>query len=311
MSLNTNLPEIIECIPNFSEGKRRQVVSKIEAAILGIAGVKLMRSEMDSDHNRAVMSIIGPPESVVNAVFKAVATARDLIDLTTHRGVHPRIGATDVIPIVPIAGVSLDDCIKWARELGQMIVKNLQIPVYFYEEAATSPDRRNLANIRTGGFEALSQEESIKGRMPDLGGPGIHPTAGAVAIGVRKPLIAFNINLNTDNINIAKKIARTIRERDGGLPAIKALGLRLKGKNIVQVSMNLTDYKTTSLAQVFERVEQEAEKYQVEILESELIGLIDLEAVLSSMSHRFKIKSFDRSRILDLHIQSLITDQSR
>jgi glutamate formiminotransferase/formiminotetrahydrofolate cyclodeaminase len=287
------MSKIVECIPNFSEGKRPEVVDEIVKAITSVEGIVLLDKEMNSDHNRAVISFIGEPHQVLEAAFCGCKKATELIDLNVHKGEHPRIGATDVIPFVPIANVTMEECVYLAKELGKRIADELNIPVYLYEEAATRPDRIDLANIRKGEFEGL--KEAIKAdpnRVPDFGKPELHPTAGAVVVGARFPLIAYNINLNTTDLSIAKKIAQAIRFRDGGFRYVKALGFEIKEKNCVQVSINMTNYIKTPLYRVFETVKREAERYGVSIKESEIVGLTPQKALVDTAMYYLQLNEF-------------------
>ncbi|HEY44995.1 MAG TPA: glutamate formimidoyltransferase, partial [Anaerolineae bacterium] len=255
-------PKIIECIPNFSEGRNAEVIDAIQTAIADVAGVHVLDRHSDEDHNRTVITFVGSPEAVPQAAFSAIEIAAELINLDQHRGEHPRIGATDVVPFVPISGVTMDECIEMARTLGKRVGDELSIPVYLYENAATRPDRKNLENIRRGEYEKL--KESIRDdpdRAPDYG-PACLGTAGATVIGARPPLIAYNVYLTTDDVSIAKNIARTVRQSSGGLPHVKALGMLVEGR--AQVSMNLTDHTQTPVAQVVEAIRREAEHHGVE-----------------------------------------------
>ena len=235
----------------------------------------MLDTQLDADHNRSVITFVASPEQIVDAAFRAVATATELIDLRQHKGEHPRIGATDVLPFVPMRGVTMDECVALAHAAGERIARELSIPVYFYERAALRPDRVNLAKVRGRGFEELREQISTDPeRAPDLGPPHVHETAGAIAVGARPFLVAFNINLRTDDISIARKIARLIRARDGGLPGVKALGFELKSRGLVQVSMNLVDLEATELAETFEAVRKQAEFYGVEIAGTEIVGLV-------------------------------------
>ncbi|MEO0079542.1 MAG: glutamate formimidoyltransferase [candidate division WOR-3 bacterium] len=291
---------IVECIPNFSEGRRPEVIEKIVATIRSVSGVSLLDQEMDPDHNRAVITFVGEPEAVFAAAFRAVKVASELIDLTRHQGEHPRIGATDVVPFVPIAGVTVEECIELARRLGKKIAEELSIPVYLYELAATRPDRQDLANIRKGEFEGL--REAIRNdpdRAPDFGRPEVHPTAGATVVGVRPPLIAYNINLATTNLKIAERIARAIRFRDGGFRYVKALGFEVREKGCVQVSINMTDYTKTPLYRVFETVKREAERWGVNVLESEIVGLVPQAALNACARYYLQLNSFKSDQILE------------
>lgn len=295
--------KIVECVPNFSEGKRKDVVDKIVSAILSVPNVFLLDVEMNPDHNRSVITFIGEPESCLEAAFRATKVARDLIDLTQHKGEHPRIGATDVIPFVPISGITMEECVELARKLGKRIADELEIPVYLYEQAATRPDRVDLANIRKGEFEGLREEiEKNPERAPDFGKPKIHPTAGATVVGARFPLVAYNINLNTTDLNIAKNIAKAIRFKDGGLRYVKALGFEIKEKNCVQVSINMTNYLQTPLYRVFEMVKREAERYGVMVKESEIVGLVPLKALLDTAIYYLQLDTFKENQILELRL---------
>ncbi|HYL78644.1 MAG TPA: glutamate formimidoyltransferase [Bryobacteraceae bacterium] len=264
--------QLIECVPNFSEGRDAAVVLAIEQAIGSVPGVLLLQRDMDPDHNRSVITFAGPAEAVGEAALRGVATAAERIDLRRHSGVHPRIGAADVVPFVPLEGATLDDCAKLAREVGKQAWERIGVPVYFYEAAASSPERSPLENVRRGGFEhpALA---------PDLGGPQLHPTAGACAIGARKLLVAFNVNLNSLDLAIAKSIARKIRASSGGLPFVKAMGVPLASRGLVQVSMNLTNFEATPLSSVMAAVRAEASADGVSIAGTEIVGLAPRKAL--------------------------------
>ena len=257
---------LIECVPNFSEGRDAKNVEAIEHAIRAVSGVMLLRSEMDPDHNRSVITFAGAPEAVAEGALRGIAAAVERIDLRRHQGVHPRIGAADVVPFVPLQGTTLEDCAAIAHRVGETVWKKLGVPVYFYEAAATNPERAPLENIRRGEL------------APDLGGPALHPTAGASAIGARKILIAFNVNLATQNLSIAQAIARKIRASSGGLPFVKALGVPLLSQNLVQVSMNLTDFEQTSPRQVYQAISQEAFARGITIAATQIVGLIPKKA---------------------------------
>lgn len=294
--------KIVECVPNFSEGRRPEVIDQIAKVISAVKGVVFLDKEMDANHNRSVLTFIGPPEGVGLAAFRAAEKAAKLIDMTTHKGEHPRIGATDVVPFVPIQEVAMADCVAIAREVGKSIGEKLRIPVYLYEEAATRPERRNLANVRKGEFEGLRDELGVNPeRKPDFGPDKIHPTAGATVVGAREILVAYNINLRSDNLEIAKRIARTIRESSGGLPYVKALGVMLErsASKIAQVTMNLTNYKVTPVKKVFDVVRAEASKYKVEILESELIGLAPQDAFKEASPQELLITNFNPKQIIE------------
>jgi glutamate formiminotransferase len=296
-----HMNKTVECVPNFSEGRRVEVVDQIVSAIRS-AGVKLLDREMDPNHNRAVVTFAGEPNTVEEAAFRGVETAARLIDLDQHHGEHPRIGATDVLPFVPISGVTMDDCIRIARRVGERIGRELAVPVYLYERAATRPERRDLAYIRRGEYEALKIEiESNPDREPDFG-PKRVGKAGATVVGARPFLIAYNVNLATKDLKVAKEIARVTREKGGGLPSVKALGFELADKGIVQVSMNLTDYHVTGLLGAFNYVRAEAEKRGVAVAGSELIGLVPLEALTQLVGEALTLNGFNSEQIVEMQL---------
>lgn len=297
------MPTIVECVPNFSEGRRKEVVDKIVYSIRSVPGIKVLDVEMDPDHNRSVVTFTGNKDNVQEAAFRGARAAVELIDLTKHKGEHPRMGALDVLPFVPISGVTIEDCVEIANKTAARISKNLKVPIYLYEAAAKKPDRVNLENVRKGQFEGL-REAILKddSRYPDYGPRMLHPTAGATAIGARMPLIAFNVNLKSKDLNVAKDIAKKIRASNGGLPKLKALGFDLPAKGLVQVSMNLTDYTATPLSKVFEAVKKEAEDRGIEIEESEVIGLIPLDAVCDLAAKYLKIGNFTSNQVLERRI---------
>ncbi|MCX7994468.1 MAG: glutamate formimidoyltransferase [candidate division WOR-3 bacterium] len=300
------MKQIVECVPNFSEGRDKTKIDEI-VKVIEATGVQILDVEMNPDHNRAVLTFIGEPEQVLEAAFNATKKAAELIDLTKHKGEHPRIGATDVIPFVPISNISTEECVELARRLGKRIAEELDIPVYLYEAAATRPERENLANIRKGEFEGLSKEiETNPDRYPDFGKPKIHPTAGATVVGARFPLIAYNINLNTNDINIAKNIAKAIRFRDGGFRYAKALGFELKEEGIVQVSINMTNYLGTPLYRVFEMVKLEAQRYGVTIRESEIVGLVPEKALIDTAIFYLQLNRFKENQILEYHLRGIV-----
>jgi glutamate formiminotransferase len=274
---------LIECVPNFSEGRDARKVEAIAASIASVPGVSVLDLTLDPDHNRSVITFAGPAEGVGEAAIRAVARAVELIDLNSQAGVHPRIGAADVVPFVPVQGISLQACAGLATIVGEQIWRRLGVPVYLYEAAARRPDRVNLENIRRGGFEKLRDLVGADPlRHPDFGDAELHPTAGATVVGARKFLIAFNINLKTDDVAIARDIAAAIRSSSGGLPCVKAIGVRLESRGLAQVSMNLTDFERTPVHQVFAGVRDQAAAYGVEIASSELIGLIPAKALEGS-----------------------------
>ncbi len=293
-------PKIVECIPNFSEGKDQSVVDQILKAIKD-SGCKILDASSDPSHNRSVVTFIGTLETVEQAAFAATKKASELIDMENHHGEHPRIGATDVIPFVPIQGVTMEECVELAKRVGQRIGTELSIPVYLYAKAATTPKRVRLPSIRKGEYEGLKQAvKTDPDRKPDFGPSELHPKAGATAVGARPPLIAYNVNLNTTDVKIARSIARRIRESSGGLPHVQAKGITMEDTGLAQVTMNLLDYKTTPIELVFSKIEEEAANKGVEITDSEIIGLIPLDALLDVAFARLKLKDFSRQRILDL-----------
>ena len=298
---------IIECVPNFSEGRNRRIVDQIIAAILTVPGLCLMDMEMDADHNRSVVTFVGEKETVGEGALRAIGKAAELIDLTHHQGSHPRIGATDVVPFIPVRNVTLDECVAIARHVGEEAARRYGIPIYLYEAAATRPDRVQLENIRKGQFEGLREEIGKSAeRHPDFGLPKIHPTAGATVVGARKFLIAYNINLDTSIVAVAKAIAKSIRQSGGGLPYVKAMGVDLKSRGLAQVSMNLTDYEQTSISKVFDEVKLEAERLGVGISGSEVVGLIPQAALDAAAEHYLQIENFRPEMIFENRLQSLL-----
>ena len=301
--------KLIECIPNFSEARRPEVVDQIVSAITSIDEVHLLDRSSDLDHNRTVLTFTGAPHAVEEAAYRAIKTAAELIDLDKHTGEHPRMGATDVCPFVPLDDVSMEECVAIAKRLGQRIGDELGIPVYLYEEAATRPDRVNLAAIRKGEYEGLKEEiASNPDRTPDFGPAKLGP-AGATVIGARNYLIAFNVYLTTEDVEIAKKIAKTIRHSSGGLRYVKALGLLVEGR--AQVSMNLTDYRKTPIALVVETIRREAQRYGVGIHHSELVGLIPQEALVDSAVWYTQLDAFDKQQILESRLYAAASNQTR
>ena len=300
---------LVECVPNFSEGRRGEVVDTIVAALTSVPNVYLLGREMDADHNRAVITIVGSPESIGEAALRGVEVAARLIDLNKHSGEHPRMGAADVIPFVPIRGISLEECVEIAKSVGRQIAERFQIPVYLYEAAATRPERRNLENIRRGQFEGIRNEIATNpDRAPDFGEPRIHPTAGATVVGARKALIAYNINLNTPDVAIAKEIAKRVRFSSGGLPYVKAMGLLLKDRNQAQVSMNLTDFEQTPVKLVFKTVRAAAERAGVGIAGSEIVGLIPQKALEQVAESYLKVENFAPDMILENRLADVISE---
>jgi len=284
---------IIECVPNFSEGYNLSVLSALQNAAEKIADVALLDIHADTDHNRSVFTIAGSPQGIAEAAFVMAAKAVECIDLTQHHGEHPRMGAVDVIPFIPIKNATMADCVMLAREVGKRIAHELSVPVFLYEAAATAPNRKNLADIRRGGFETMTQKLRQPEWAPDFGGMVPHSTAGIVAVGARKPLIAFNINLDTPDIEVAKAVAKAVRGSSGGLAYCKALGMFLHKRNIAQVSMNLVDYEATPIYRVFEMVRTEAARYGVRVIGSELVGLAPAKALIDCAEYFLQLENFN------------------
>jgi glutamate formiminotransferase len=301
------MERIVECVPNFSEGRDAAVVERLVEAVESVEGALVLGTHVDPDHNRSVITFVAPPETIVEAAVRVVARASELIDLSRHAGQHPRMGACDVLPLIPVRGVSVEECVALAREVGARVWRELQIPVYFYESAATRPERRNLADVRRGGFELLREQiGSVPERAPDVGELRVHPTAGAVVIGVRPLLIAYNVTLKTGDLAIARRIARTVRERDGGLLHLKALGFELESRGVVQVSMNLTSYERTNLHQAFEAVRREAERLGVEVIASEIVGLVPQSALFAAAAHFLQLENYSPDIVLENRIAAAL-----
>lgn len=296
--------KLVECVPNISEGRDPEKIQAIVREVEQVPGVVLLDVESDPDHHRSVITFVGPPDAVVEAAFRLTAKAAELIDLRKHKGEHPRIGATDVIPFVPISGVTMEDCVALAERLGERIARELQIPVYLYGEAARLPERKDLANIRRGEFEGLREEiEKDPARKPDFGPSRVHPTAGAVAVGARKFLIAYNVNLGTSDVKIAKAIARRVRARDGGLSAVKALGFEIKERNLVQVSMNLVDFEKSPIYAAFELVKLYARRFGVPVVGSEIVGLVPQKALNDVADFYLQLEGFQPNQTIEARIQ--------
>ncbi len=294
---------IIETVPNFSEGRREEVLSAI-AASFDVPGLTLLEYSGDVDHNRSVFTAAGTPSGIEEGLIAAIRCAKDHIDLRMHRGEHPRIGAADVVPLIPIEGVTVEECVSLARRIGQRIWHELGIPVYLYESAASRPHCKNLADVRSGGFEGLQGKMQDPMWHPDFGDPVPHVSAGAVVLGVRKPLIAYNFLLNTMDLPIAKEIARGIRERNGGLQCVKALGMMLQGKG-AQVSVNLTDYEVNGLYEVYMAVSREALKRGVQVVSSELIGLVPTKALQDAAAKFLTMENFTFEKVLENKIDQM------
>src|SRR5207248_1780791 len=296
---------LVECVPNFSEGRDAKKVDAIVEA-MKIDGVYLLDREMDADHNRCVITLVGNREAIAEAAIRGVGKAAELIDLNQHQGAHPRLGAADVIPFIPIEGVTLEDCVAIARHVALEIWTRHKIPVYLYEAAATRPERQNLENIRRGQFEGIRDEIATNPeRMPDFGDAALHPTAGATVVGARKALIAYNVYLNTSDVEVAKKVGKAIRFSSGGLRYIKGMGIMCRG--LAQVSMNLTDFEQTPIARVFEFVKREAARYGVMPVSSEIVGLIPKKALEEAAEWFLQIENFDSSMVLENRLAAMMS----
>jgi len=298
--------KLIECVPNFSEGRKKDIINSIANAARGKENVKVLDVEWDKDHNRSLVTLVGEPEAVFQAAWAMIQKATELIDMEKHQGEHPRIGATDVVPFIPVANVTMEECIELAKRLGKKVGKELKIPVYLYEAAATKQDRVNLANIRKGEYEGLKKEIATNpDRKPDFSPAKMHPTAGAMVIGARKFLIAYNVNLDSKDVQIAKDIAKLVREKDGGFPAVKALGFEIKDKGFVQVSMNLCDFEKTNMDTVFQKIKKEAGKRGVKILGSEIYGMIPKAALGEIDLNELQLIDFKKDQILEEKLQRI------
>lgn len=297
------MPHLIECVPNFSEGRNPAVIQALLAAVTSVPRIWLLHHTADPDHHRSVLTFAGPPDAVGEAAIRAITAATELIDLRRHEGVHPRIGATDVVPFVPIHDDGMDECIRVARWVGQEVGTRLGIPVFLYEHAASNPARRHLESVRLGGPKGLaSRMDSDPAWLPDFGPPHLHPSAGALIAGARRPLIAFNANLKTNDPSIAKAIAKSIRHSNGGLPSLKAIGVEVASRGMVQVAMNLTDYRVTPMHRAFQAVKAEAAKWGVEVAGSELIGLVPQAALDQAAVAALQLERFDPSQVLETRL---------
>ena len=305
------MKRLIECVPNFSEGRDPAKVDAIVSAMSAVAGVYVLDREMDADHHRCVVTLAGEPEAVAEAALRGVGKAMELIDLNVHTGAHPRVGAADVIPFIPIHGVTIEDCVALARRVGKEIWARYRIPVFFYEAAATRPDRTNLENVRRGQFEGLRDElKRNHDRQPDIGEPKLHPTAGVTVVGARKFLIAYNVNLNTSDVGIANKIAKAIRFSSGGLRYVKSMGVELKARNLAQVSINLTDFEQTPMHRVYEMVKREAARYGAIPVGSEIVGLIPKKAIEMAADYFLQVENFSPEQIFENKLESALTGRS-
>jgi glutamate formiminotransferase len=297
------MKRLVECVPNFSEGRKPETVRLIADSIAAVESACVLDTHIDPDHNRSVITFVATPERVVEAAVSAVRRASDLIDMRAHQGEHPRLGATDVLPFVPVRGVTMDDCVRIAHEAGEVIARELSIPVYYYEKAALRPDRVYLEDVRRGALELLREQITTNPeRAPDVGLAQVHETAGAIAVGARSFLIAFNVILRSSDTAIARQIARKIRARNGGLPFVKALGFRLHTRGLVQVSMNLVNYEVTGMTAAYEAVHREADALGVEIHGTEIVGLLPRNALDRNAAYFSKLEDFSEAKILEYQI---------
>jgi len=299
------MPSIIESVPNISEGRRADVVLAAVAALKRAPGLRVLDVQSDGDHNRSVLSLAGDAKALKHAILSLYEQALQAIDLRTHQGEHPRIGAVDVVPFIPIEGATMQDCIELAREVGQAVAERFALPVFLYEEAATAPQRRNLEDIRRGQFEGLSEKLKDPQWAPDFGPKQPHPTAGASVIGARAALIAYNINLGTSDVEIAKRIAKAIRQSSGGYRHVKAMGVMLQQRNLAQVSINMTDFRKTPLHRVFETVRAEAARCGVSVIGSEIVGLVPADALIEAADYLLRLEGFSPSQVLERRMREV------
>jgi len=301
--------QLIECVPNFSEGRDNSIIEAIVKPLHNRKGCAVLDCRADKDHNRLVVSLAGEPYAIQNALIEASIIAVNKIDMEKHRGGHPRVGAIDVIPFTPIKNITIKECVDFAHGFGKRFNEETNIPVYFYEDAALKPERKNLEVIRKGQYEVLKTEIIIPERHPDIGEPLLHPTAGATIIGARKFLIAFNVNLDTNNIDIANEIAKILRSSSGGLSFVKGIGVALKERNLVQVSMNIVDYEKNALYRVLELIRMEAKKYGVNVIESEVYGMVPAAALLDSAEYYMQITGFNPNQVLELRLLEMTGEE--
>ena len=294
--------QLVQCVPNFSEGRNLENIETILNAFRGKQGVKLLDYQSDVDHNRTVVTVVGEPDPLKTALMEAVGSAIEVIDMRTHKGQHPRMGAVDVIPFIPVKKLSMRQAVDISRKFAKEVSEKYRLPVFLYEESAGRPERRNLSNIRKGQFEGMADKMKQPEWTPDFGPSKIHPTAGVTAVGARMPLVAFNVNLHTDRLEIAKDIAKKVRHSSGGLPYCKAMSVELKEKNMVQVSMNMTDYTKTALYRSFELIKTEAATYGVTVAGSEIVGLVPMEALIDTAVYYLSMKNFSTAQVLEIRI---------
>lgn len=297
------MAKLVEFIPNFSEGRDQNVIDGLVNVAESVLGATLVDYSSDTSHNRSVFTLVGSPQAIEQVAFDLVEYAANHIDMTRHQGEHPRMGAADVIPIVPLKNITSEECVEMARRIGERIGSQLKIPVYLYEDAATSSSRKNLAKVRKGQFEGMTEKVQQPNWQPDFGPANIHPTAGVTAVGVRKPLVAFNVNLQTADIDIANRISRAVRGSSGGFKHIKAMGVELEDRGIVQVSMSVEDFEKAPLYRVLETIRFEAKRYGVSIIGSEIIGLTPAKALIDSANYYLQVEEFDSDQqIIENHL---------
>ena len=303
------MTQLVECVPNFSEGRKPETVRSIAESIASVDSACVLDTHIDPDHNRSVITFVAPPERIVEAAVNAVRRASQLIDMRAHQGEHPRLGATDVLPFVPVRGVTMEDCVRAAHEAGEIIARELSIPVYYYEHAALRPERVNLEDVRRGALELLREQITTNPeRAPDVGLAQVHDSAGAIAVGARPILIAFNVILRSSDIDTARQIAKKIRARNGGLPFVKALGFRLHTRGLVQVSMNLVNYEMTGMAAAYDAVQREADLLGVEIESAEIVGLVPRNALDREAAYFSKLENFSEAKILEHQIANCFSE---
>jgi glutamate formiminotransferase len=296
------LKKIIECVPNFSEGRNLENIEKIVEPFRGKDGVKLLDYQKDGTHNRLVVTVVGEPDTLKTAVIEAMSCAIDLIDMRTHQGQHPRMGATDVVPFIPLKNINMEETVAFSKEVAKEAAKKLSLPIFLYEKSASRPERQNLANIRKGQFEGMAEKLKQPEWNPDFGPLAIHPTAGVTAIGARMPLVAFNVNLGSSHVEIAEEIAKKVRHISGGLRYCKGIGIELKDRGLVQVSLNMTDYSKTALYQAFELIKIEARRHGVKVVGSEIVGLVPMEALIDTAAYYLRLENFSMEQVLEARI---------
>ena len=298
----SGLKKIIECVPNFSEGRHLENIEKIVEPFRGKDGVKLLDYQKDEAHNRLVVTVVGEPDALKTAVLEAMSRAIDLIDMRTHQGQHPRMGATDVVPFIPLKNISMEEAVEFSKEVAKEAAKKLSLPIFLYEKSASRPQRQNLANIRKGQFEGMAEKIKQPEWNPDFGPRAIHPTAGVTAIGARMPLVAYNVNLGSSRLETADEIAKKVRHISGGLRYCKGIGIELKDRGLVQVSLNMTDYSQTALYRVFELIKIEARRHGVNVVGSEIIGLVPMQALIDTAAYYLQLENFSMEQVLETRI---------